>query len=206
MLGLIAKKLGMTQLYVEGKAIPVTVLEATDGVVTQVKTKEKDGYNAVQVGFVDTKDKRVNKPMLGQFKKLGISPKKVLKEFRIEDVSKFEVKQAISVDIFEKGEVVDVIGRTKGRGFSGVMRRHNFSGGPDSHGSMFNRRPGSIGQCEFPGRVVKGRKMPGHYGDERITVKNLQVVLVDPEKKVIAVKGAVPGSKGSYVNIIKKGN
>ena len=206
MLGLIAKKLGMTQLYVEGKAIPVTVLEATDGVVTQVKTKEKDGYNAVQVGFVDTKDKRVNKPMLGQFKKLGISPKKVLKEFRIEDVSKFEVKQAISVDIFEKGEVVDVIGRTKGRGFSGVMRRHNFSGGPDSHGSMFNRRPGSIGQCEFPGRVVKGRKMPGHYGDERITVKNLQVVFVDPEKKVIAVKGAVPGSKGSYVNIIKKGN
>lgn len=206
MLGLIAKKIGMTQLYVKGKAIPVTVLEATDGVVTQVKTKEKDGYNAVQVGFVDTKDKRVNKPMLGQFKKLGISPKKVLKEFRIEDVSKFEVKQAISVDIFEKGEVVDVIGRTKGRGFSGVMRRHNFSGGPDSHGSMFNRRPGSIGQCEFPGRVVKGRKMPGHYGDERITVKNLQVVLVDPEKKVIAVKGAVPGSKGSYVNIIKKGN
>ena len=206
MLGLIAKKIGMTQLYVKGKAIPVTVLEATDGVVTQVKTKEKDGYNAVQVGFVDTKDKRVNKPMLGQFKKLGISPKKVLKEFRIEDVSKFEVKQAISVDIFEKGEVVDVIGRTKGRGFSGVMRRHNFSGGPDSHGSMFNRRPGSIGQCEFPGRVVKGRKMPGHYGDERITVKNLQVVFVDPEKKVIAVKGAVPGSKGSYVNIIKKGN
>ncbi len=206
MLGLIAKKLGMTQLYVEGKAIPVTVLEATEGVITQVKTKEKDGYNAVQVGFIDTKDRRVNKPMLGQFKKLGISPKKVLKEFRIEDVSKFEVKQTVSVDIFEKGEVVDVIGRTKGRGFSGVMRRHNFSGGPDSHGSMFNRRPGSIGQCEFPGRVVKGRKMPGHYGDERVTVKNLQVVLIDPEKKVIAVKGAVPGSKGSYVNIIKKGN
>ncbi len=206
MLGLIAKKLGMTQLYVDGKAIPVTVLEATDGVITQVKTKEKDGYNAVQVGFIDTKDKRLNKPMLGQFKKIGIPPKKVLKEFRLEDVSKFEVKQAVSVDIFEKGEIVDVIGRTKGRGFSGVMRRHNFSGGPDSHGSMFNRRPGSIGQCEFPGRVVKGRKMPGHYGDERITVKNLQVVLVDSEKKLIAVKGAVPGSKGSYVNIIKKGN
>ena len=206
MLGLIAKKLGMMQLYVEDKAIPVTVLEATDGIITQIKTKERDGYSAVQVGFIDTKDKRVNKPMLGQFKKIGISPKKVLKEFRLEDVSKFEVKQTVSVDIFEKGEVVDVVGRTKGRGFSGVMRRHNFSGGPDSHGSMFNRRPGSIGQCEFPGRVVKGRKMPGHYGDDKVTVKNLQIVLVDPEKKLIAVKGAVPGSKGSYVNIIKKGN
>ncbi len=206
MLGLIAKKLGMMQLYIEDKAIPVTVLEATDGIITQIKTKEKDGYSAVQVGFIDTKDKRVNKPMLGQFKKIGISPKKVLKEFRLEDVSKFEVKQTVSVDIFEKGEVVDVVGRTKGRGFSGVMRRHNFSGGPDSHGSMFNRRPGSIGQCEYPGRVVKGRKMPGHCGDDKVTVKNLQIVLVDPEKKLIAVKGAVPGSKGSYVNIIKKGN
>ncbi len=206
MLGLVAKKLGMTQLYVEGKAIPVTVLEATDGVITQIKTKEKDGYNAIQVGFIDTKEKRLNKPLLGVFKKAGVSPKKILKEFRVDDISGFEPKQEIKVDIFEKGEVVDVIGYTKGRGFSGVMKRHNFSGGPDSHGSMFNRRPGSIGQCEFPGRVVKGKKMPGHYGNERVTIKNLEVVYVDPEKKLIAVKGAVPGSKGSYVNIIKKGN
>ncbi len=206
MLGLVAKKLGMTQLYVEGKAIPVTVLEATDGVITQIKTKEKDGYNAIQVGFIDTKEKRLNKPLLGVFKKAGVPPKKILKEFRVNDISGFEPKQEIKVDIFEKGEVVDVIGYTKGRGFSGVMKRHNFSGGPDSHGSMFNRRPGSIGQCEFPGRVVKGKKMPGHYGNERVTIKNLEVVYVDPEKKLIAVKGAVPGSKGSYVNIIKKGN
>jgi len=206
MLGLVARKLGMTQLYVEGKAIPVTVLEATDGVITQIKTKEKDGYNAIQVGFVDTKEKRLNKPLLGVFKKAGVPPKKILKEFRVEDISGFEPKQEIKVDIFEKGEVVDVIGYTKGRGFSGVMKRHNFSGGPDSHGSMFNRRPGSIGQCEFPGRVVKGKKMPGHYGNERVTIKNLEVVYVDPEKRLIAVKGAVPGSKGSYVNIIKKGN
>ncbi len=206
MLGLVAKKLGMTQLYVEGKAIPVTVLEATDGVITQIKTREKDGYNAIQVGFIDTKEKRLNKPLLGIYKKAGVPPKKILKEFRLDDVSGFEPKQEIKVDIFEKGEIVDVIGYTKGRGFSGVMKRHNFSGGPDSHGSMFNRRPGSIGQCEFPGRVVKGKKMPGHYGNERVTIKNLEVVFVDPEKKLIAVKGAVPGSKGSYVNIIKKGN
>ncbi len=206
MLGLIAKKLGMTQLYVEGKAIPVTVLEATEGVITHIKTKEKDGYNAIQVGFIDAKEKRLNKPLLGIFKKAGISPKKVLKEFRLEDVSNYELKQEIKLDIFEKGEIVDVIGYTKGRGFTGVMKRHNFSGGPDSHGSMFNRRPGSIGQCEFPGRVVKGKKMPGHYGNEKVTIKNLEIVHIDPEKKLIAVKGAVPGSKGSYVNIIKKGN
>ena len=206
MLGLIARKLGMTQLYVEGKAIPVTVLEATEGVITHIKTKEKDGYNAIQVGFIDAKEKRLNKPLLGIFKKAGVSPKKVLKEFRLEDVSNYELKQEIKLDIFEKGEIVDVIGYTKGRGFTGVMKRHNFSGGPDSHGSMFNRRPGSIGQCEFPGRVVKGKKMPGHYGNEKVTIKNLEIVHIDPEKKLIAVKGAVPGSKGSYVNIIKKGN
>ncbi|WP_025270581.1 50S ribosomal protein L3 [Hippea sp. KM1] len=206
MLGLIARKLGMTQLYVDGKAIPVTVLEAEEGVITDIKTKEKDGYNAIQVGFIDTKEKRLTKPLLGIFKKLGVPPKKMLKEFRVDDVNSFEVKGEIKVDIFEKGEIVDVVGYTKGRGFSGVMRRHNFAGGPDSHGSMFNRRPGSIGNCEFPGRVVKGRKMPGHYGNERVTIKNLEVVYVDPEKKLIAIKGAVPGSKGSYVNIIKKGN
>ncbi|AEA34333.1 50S ribosomal protein L3 [Hippea maritima] len=206
MLGLIAKKLGMTQLYVEGKAIPVTVLEAQEGVITDIKTKEKDGYNAIQVGFIDTKEKRVTKPLLGVYKKVGVSPKKILKEFRVDDVDSFEVKGEVKVDIFQKGEIVDVIGHTKGRGFSGVMKRHNFAGGPDGHGSMFNRRVGSIGNCEFPGRVVKGRKMPGHYGNERVTIKNLEVVFVDPEKKLIAIKGAVPGSKGSYVNIIKKGN
>ncbi len=206
MLGLIAKKLGMTQLYVDGKAVPVTVLEAQDGVITQIKTKEKDGYNAIVVGFIDTKETRLNKPMLGVFKKVGVPPKKMLKEFRVENPTDYEVKAQIKVDIFQKGDVVDVIGKTKGRGFSGVMKRHNFAGGPDGHGSMFNRRPGSIGNCELPGRVVKGKKMPGHYGDERVTIKNLEIMYVDPEKNLIAVKGAVPGSKGSYVNIIKKGN
>ncbi len=204
-LGLIAKKLGMTQVYEDGKAIPVTVLEVEPGVITQIKTKEKDGYNAIQVGFIDTKEKRLTKPLLGKFKKAGVSPKRMLKEFRVEDVSSYKVADEINLEIFQEGEIVDVIGKSKGRGFTGVMKRHNFSGGPDSHGSMFNRRPGSIGNCEFPGRVVKGRKMPGHYGNERVTIKNLKVVRIDKERNLIAIKGAVPGSKGEYVNIIKKG-
>ncbi len=205
-LGLIAKKLGMTQVFEDGKAIPVTVLEVEPGVITQIKTKERDGYNAIQVGFIDVKEKRLNKPLLGKFKKAGVSPKRVLKEFRVEDVNEYKLADQINLDIFSEGEIVDVIGKTKGRGFSGVMKRHNFAGGPDSHGSMFNRRPGSIGNCEFPGRVVKGRKMPGHYGNERITVKNLKIMRIDKERNLIAIKGAVPGSKGEYVNIIKKGN
>lgn len=205
MLGLIAKKLGMSQIYVDGKAIPVTILEAEPGVITQIKTKEKDGYNAIQVGFIDTKEKRLTKPLLEKLKKVDVSPKRVLKEFRIENTADYNIKDEIKVDMFEEGDVVDVIGKTKGKGFSGVMKRHNFAGGPDGHGSMFNRRVGSIGNCEFPGRVVKGRKMPGQYGNVKVTVKNLMVVKVDSEKNIIAIKGAVPGSKGEYVNIIKRG-
>ncbi len=204
MLGLIAKKLGMSQIYQDGKAIPVTILEAEPGVITQIKTKEKDGYDAIQVGFIDTKEKRLTKPVVSKFKKNDITPKRVLKEFRV-DVGNYNVKDEIKLDIFEEGEVVDVIGTTKGKGFAGVMKRHNFAGGPDGHGSMFNRRVGSIGNCEFPGRVVKGRKMPGHYGNVKVTVKNLKVVKIDAEKNIIALRGAVPGSKGEYINIIKKG-
>jgi large subunit ribosomal protein L3 len=206
MLGLIAKKLGMSQIYEDGKAIPVTILEAEPGVITQIKTKEKDGYNAIQVGFIDTKESRLTKPVLEKLKKVGAGAKRVLKEFRVDSSNEFNLKDEIKIDLFEEGETVDVIGKTKGKGFSGVMKRHNFGGGPDGHGSMFNRRVGSIGNCEFPGRVVKGRKMPGHYGDVKVTVKNLKVVKIDAEKNIIAIKGAVPGSKGEYVNIIKKGN
>ncbi len=205
-LGLIGKKLGMTQVFEDGKAVPVTVLEIEPGVITQIKTKEKDGYNAIQVGFIDVKEKRLNKPLLGKFKKAKVSPKRVLQEFRIDDVGSYKVSDEINLDIFKEGEIVDVVGKSKGRGFTGVMKRHNFSGGPDSHGSMFNRRPGSIGNCEFPGRVVKGRKMPGHYGNERVTIKNLKILKIDKENNIIAIKGAVPGPKGEYVNIIKKGN
>ncbi len=205
MLGLIAKKLGMTQVYEDGKAIPVTILEAEPGVITQIKTTDIDGYNAIQVGFIDTKEHRLTKPMLGKLKKANVSPKRVLKEFKVEGTD-YNLGDEIRINIFEEGETVDVIGSTKGKGFSGVMKRHNFSGGPDGHGSMFNRRVGSIGNCEFPGRVVKGRKMPGHYGNVRVTIKNLKVIKIDEEKNIIAIKGAVPGSKGEYVNIIKKGN
>ncbi len=204
MLGLIAKKLGMSQIYEDGKAIPVTILEAEPGVITQIKTKEKDGYDAIQVGFIDTKEKRLTKPVLFKLKKVDVPPKRVLKEFRT-DVGEYSLKDEIKLDIFQEGEIVDVMGTTKGRGFAGVMKRHNFSGGPDGHGSMFNRRVGSIGNCEFPGRVVKGRKMPGHYGNVKVTIKNLKVVKIDAEKNIIALRGAVPGSKGEYINIIKKG-
>ncbi len=206
MLGLIAKKLGMSQIYEDGKAIPVTILEAEPGIITQIKTKEKDGYNAIQVGFINTKESRLTKPVMEKLKKVGAPAKRVLKEFRIDNTNDYNLKDEVKISIFEEGETVDVIGNTKGKGFAGVMKRHNFAGGPDGHGSMFNRRVGSIGNCEFPGRVVKGRKMPGHYGDVRVTVKNLKVVRIDEEKNIIAIKGAVPGSKGEYVNIIKKGN
>ncbi len=206
MVGLIARKLGMSQIYAEGRAIPVTILEAEPGVITQIKTKEKDGYNAIQVGFIDSKEKRLTKPVFMRLKKLNIIPKRVLKEFRVSDVDNYNVKDEIRLNIFNEGETVDVMGSSKGKGFAGVMKRHNFSGGPGGHGSMFNRRVGSIGNCEFPGRVVKGRKMPGHYGNVNVTVKNLKIVHIDQDKNIIALKGAVPGSKGEYVNIIKKGN
>lgn len=205
MVGLIAKKLGMSQIYSEGKAIPVTILEAEPGVITQIKTREKDGYNAIQVGFIDTKEKRLTKPVFMRLKKSDIVPKRVLKEFRVGDIDNYNVKDEIKLDIFDEGEIVDVTGSSKGKGFAGVMKRHNFAGGPDGHGSMFNRRVGSIGNCEFPGRVVKGRKMPGHYGNVKVTIKNLKIVHIDQDKNIIALKGAVPGSKGEYVNIIKKG-
>ncbi len=206
MLGLIAKKLGMSQIYENGKAIAVTILEAEPGVITQIKTKEKDGYNAIKVGFIDTKEKRLTKPVFMGLKKSGVSPKRVLKEFRTEDINDYAIKDEIKLDLFKEGEIVDVVGTTKGKGFAGVMKRHNFSGGPGGHGSMFNRRVGSIGNCEFPGRVVKGRKMPGHYGNVRVTIKNIKVIKIDQKNNIIALKGAVPGSKGEYINIIKKGN
>ncbi len=206
MLGLIAKKLGMSQIYEDGKAIAVTILEAEPGVITQIKTKEKDGYNAIKVGFIDTKEKRLTKPVFMGLKKSGVSPKRVLKEFRTDDINDYAIKDEIKLDLFKEGEIVDVVGTTKGKGFAGVMKRHNFSGGPGGHGSMFNRRVGSIGNCEFPGRVVKGRKMPGHYGNVRVTIKNIKVIKIDQKNNIIALKGAVPGSKGEYINIIKKGN
>lgn len=204
MIGLIAKKIGMSKMFIDGLAVAVTVLESEPAVVTQIKTKERDGYNAIQVGFIDTKESRITKAQLGHLKKASVPPKKYLKEFKISDINNFSLGQKIYSDIFNVGDEIDVVGISKGKGFAGVIKRHNFSGGPGSHGSMFNRRVGSIGNREWPGRVVKGKKMPGHLGNERVTIKNLKIAFVDKEKNIIAVTGAVPGSKGSYVTLLSK--
>ncbi len=202
--GILAKKVGMTRIFAEdGSVIPVTVLEAGPCTVVQKKTVDKDGYNAVQLGFLPQKKSRVSKPLLGHFEKAGTPCFYHLKEFKVQDIDAIEVGQQITVDLFKPGERVTITGKTKGRGFAGVIKRHGFKRGPETHGSRNHRRPKSIGCCEFPGRVIKGKRMPGHYGNETITVKNLKVVDVRPESNLLLVKGAVPGSRNSLV-IIKK--
>ncbi len=204
MIGLIAKKVGMSKMFVDGYAVAVTILESEPAVVTQIKTKESDGYNAIQVGFVDTKESRISKAQLGHLKKANATPKKYLKEFKVNSLNEIKLNDQIDIDIFSVGEKIDVVGTSKGKGFAGVMKRHNFAGGPGGHGSMFNRRVGSIGNREWPGRVIKGKKMPGHLGNEKVTIKNLRIAFIDKEKNIIAVTGAVPGSKGSYVTLLSK--
>jgi large subunit ribosomal protein L3 len=199
-IGLLGKKLGMTRVYDQsGRVTPVTVIAAGGNTVVQTKTLEKDGYAAIQVGFDEQKPQRVNKPELGHFKKAGVGAKKRLREFRSAgDGSEF-VGVDLSVKQFEVGDIVDVIGRSKGKGFQGIVRKHNAAGQPASHGSMMHRRPGAIGMRSTPGRVWKNQSMPGHMGDERKTVQNLRVVQVREEEGVILVSGAVPGAIGSYV-------
>ncbi|PLV60230.1 50S ribosomal protein L3 [Thermotoga sp. KOL6] len=196
---IIGRKIGMTRVFVGNEAIPVTVIKAGPCVVVQKKTVDKDGYNAVQLGF--EKAKKVNRPLAGHFKKFGVEPMRVLKEFRVDNPDEYEPGQVIKVDVFEKGEYVDVTGWSKGRGFAGAMKRWGFSGGPKSHGSKFHRELGSVGQHTEPARIFKGKKMPGRYGNERITVRNLQIVDIDPENDLIAIKGGVPGARGGLVLI-----
>jgi large subunit ribosomal protein L3 len=199
---ILGRKLGMTQIFTEdGKVVPVTVIQAGPCVVVQKKTVETDGYNAIQVGFEDIREKLVNKPEKGHFAKANIAPKRFLKELRLEDVSAYEVGSEIKVDIFAEGEKVDVTGTSKGKGFQGVIKRWNANRGPMSHGSKYHRRVGSMGASSFPSRTFKGKKMPGHMGAEKSTILNLEVVKVDPEKNVILVKGAVPGPKKGLVII-----
>ena len=201
MKGILGKKLGMTQIFTEaGNVVPVTVVEAGPVVVTQIKTTEKEGYNAVQVGFVDAKEKSLNKPQKGHLAAANVL-KKHLKEFRMDSVEEFSVGQEIKADIFAAGEVIDVTGTSKGKGFQGPIKRHGQSRGPESHGSRYHRRPGSMGACSFPGRVFKNKKLAGHMGSVTVTVQNLEVVRVDAEKNLILVKGSIPGSKGSIVTI-----
>ncbi|WP_353685984.1 50S ribosomal protein L3 [Thermodesulfovibrio sp. 3462-1] len=202
MRGILGRKVGMTQIFdEEGRIVPVTVIEAGPCWVVQVRSKDKDGYEAVQLGFKEVKkEKNIPKPLLGIFKKAGVPPCRVLKEFKM---AGFNVGDKVTVEIFSKGDVVSVRGISKGKGFQGVMKRHNFAGGPDSHGSMFNRAPGSIGASSFPSRVWKGKRMAGHMGNERVTVKNLKIVDVIPEQNLLLVKGAVPGGENGILEIWK---
>ena len=201
--GLIGKKIGMTQIFDEaGNAVPVTVVEAGPCVVTQKKTTENDGYEAVQVGFGDVKVARVNKPMKGHFDKANVAPKKTLKEFRLDDISSINVGDILKADVFAAGDVVDVKGTSKGHGTVGAIKRWNFSRLRMSHGTGPNHRhAGSLGACSSPSRVFKGKKMAGHYGHETVTVQNLKVAKVDAENNLIAIKGAIPGPKGGIVVI-----
>ncbi|KAB3535472.1 50S ribosomal protein L3 [Alkaliphilus pronyensis] len=209
MKGLVGKKIGMTQIFNEnGLVIPVTVIEVEPNVVTQVKTVEKDGYNALQIGYGGIKEKNVTKPLKGHFNKAGVANKRLIKEFKVENPSEFTVGQEIKVDLFKTGDKVDVTGISKGKGFQGVIKRHGQSRGPETHGSRYHRRPGSMGATSTPGRVFKGKKLPGQMGNVKITVQNLEIVMVDPDKNVLLVKGAVPGPKKGLLTInetIKQG-
>ena len=201
MKGILGKKLGMTQIFTEhGEVIPVTVVEAGPVVVTQIKTTENDGYTAIQVGFQDAKEKSLNKPQKGHLAAANVL-KKHLKEFRVDAVEEFTVGQEIKADLFAAGELIDVTGISKGKGFQGPIKRHGQSRGPETHGSRYHRRPGSMGACSFPGRVFKNKKLAGHMGSVKVTVQNLEVVRVDADKNLILVKGAIPGPKGSMVTI-----
>ena len=200
--GIIGRKIGMTQIFDEkGNVIPVTVIEAGPCVVAQVKTVETDGYNAVQLGFGDVKDKHINKPEAGHFAKAKLANKKHLREFRLDSIEGIKVGDELKADTFVAGEKIDVQGTSKGKGFQGVIKRHGQHRGPMGHGSMYHRRPGSMGPTSTPGRVFKGKKLPGHMGHVTVTIQNLDVVKVDMDKNVILVKGSVPGAKGSILKI-----
>lgn len=199
---ILGRKLGMTQIWGEGdKLVPVTVIEAGPCIVTQVKTEKRDGYKAVQIGFGDVKEKAVTKPSAGHFAKAKVEPKRYLTEVRLGDDDNMKVGQAVTVGDFADAKRVNVSGVSKGKGFAGVMKRHNFSGGRGGHGSHSHRIPGSVGQCATPSRVFKGKKLPGHMGSDAVTVKNLEVVRVDLDQNLLLVKGAVPGAKGALLTI-----
>ena len=201
---ILTTKVGMTQVFSEdGVLTPVTVLQAGPCVVTQVKTVENDGYSAVQVGFGDIREKLVNKPKKGHFAKAGVTAKRFLKEFRLEDAESYTLGQEIKADVFAAGDKVDATAKSKGKGFQGAIKRHGQSRGPMAHGSKYHRHAGSNGSATTPGRVFKGKHMPGHMGAVRVTVQNLEVVSVDAEKNLILVKGAVPGPKKSLVMLKK---
>ena len=200
--GILGKKVGMTQYFTEaGELIPVTVVEVTPNAVLQLKTIENDGYEAVQLGFDDLREVLSNRPAKGHVAKANATPKRFIREFNNVELSEYEVGQEITVDVFKAGDIVDVTGTSKGKGFQGAIKRHGQSRGPMAHGSRYHRRPGSMGGASFPSRVFKGKALPGQMGGDRITIQNLEVVKVDAERNVILIKGNVPGSKKSLVEI-----
>lgn len=201
--GILGTKLGMTQIFDQetGVAIPVTVVQAGPCPVTQIKTKETDGYNSIQIGYLEVKAKALSKPELGHLDKSGAPPLRHLKEYRLDDPSQFQLGQSFVADIFSAGDLVDVAGKTIGRGFAGYQKRHNFKRGPMSHGSKSHRIPGSTGAGTTPGRVYPGKKMAGRYGGTQVTIRKLQVVRVDAERNLILIRGAVPGKPGALLNI-----
>ena len=199
---LIGKKVGMTQIFDDkGRVVPVTVIEAGPCVVAQVKSVETDGYNAIQLGFGDVKESKMNKPERGHFAKANIAPKKHLREFRVESVEGVTVGTEWTVTEFAEGDKLDIQGTSKGKGFQGVIKRHGQHRGPMGHGSMYHRRPGSMGPTSTPGRVFKGKKLPGHMGKVTVTIQNLDVIKVDADKNVVLVKGSVPGPKGAILKL-----
>lgn len=201
--GILGKKIGMTQIFnSEGRAVPVTVIEAGPCVVVQKKSVATDGYDAIQLGFAEKKERLTNKPMKGHFNKAGVKPLRFLREIRVDSVDNYDLGQEIKADVFSEGEFVDVTGTSKGKGFAGVIKRWNFNRAAMSHGSMYHRRSGSLGATD-PGRVFKGRKLPGRLGGVKTTVQGLQIAKVDPERNLLLIKGAVPGANGSFV-VIKK--
>jgi large subunit ribosomal protein L3 len=205
MMGLIGRKIGMTQLFDEkGDIVPVTVIEAGPCTVTEIRTSERDGYTALQLGFGTNKEKRFTKPVLGQFTKRNLPPSRHLREFRISDVTAYTLGQTLNAAVFEKGEHVDVEGTTKGRGFAGIIKRHGFKGGHASHGPTMGREPGSIGSSAYPSRVIKGKRLPGRMGGKPLTSKNLMVAGVDAEQNVLLVRGAIPGPTNGLVFILKR--
>jgi large subunit ribosomal protein L3 len=202
--GILGKKLGMTGVFTpEGRYVPATVIEAGPCVVTQIKSKDTDGYDALQLGFGGKKTSRVNKPMQGHFKKSGDQCFRFLKEFSVENPADYNIGQELTVEMFKVGELVDVVGTSKGRGFSGVIKRHGFHRGPMTHGSRNVRRPGSIGCSAWPAKVIKGKKMPGQYGNDRKTIRNLEIVDIRFDDNLILVKGAVPGAESGLVSVNK---
>jgi large subunit ribosomal protein L3 len=207
MSGLIGKKIGMTSIFnTSGDVIPVTIVQAGPCVVTNIKTLDKDGYNALQLGFKDVKEKHLNKPVIGLFKKNQIEPKKVLVEFRVFDVSNFKIGDSLDCSIFNEGDLIKVKGKSKGKGFQGVVKRHGFGGiGMTTHGQSDRvRAPGSIGGSSYPSRVFKGQRMAGRMGYDNVTIRNQKIVKIDKENNLIFVKGAIPGANNSIVELIKK--